>query len=263
MLGVGASVFVSDDFLRELKTPPFFWIGPELLTRVRRGNSPLLSESQVRDANARGGLNLAVWNTTIGMEDIQRVEVWNELMAAFFKYHRGYLLKELVAQGESEADLQAVRNTGGLLWHGSDGRYGDFWDEDLNNLLRTPHIHGMTRELALARPGSWIGSLFLYQPPLCGFSRSEQRLLLAALEGGTDENLSDTLAISRDTVKKTWRLIYERVAACLPELVPGNSPTDIGMPRGKDKKQRLLTYLREHPEELRPVSRKLLPGRAA
>jgi hypothetical protein len=33
---------------------------------------------------------------------------------------------------------------------------------------------------------------------------------------------------------------------------------DVGQahPRGKQKKQRLLDYLREHPEELRPVSRK-------
>ena len=31
-----------------------------------------------------------------------------------------------------------------------------------------------------------------------------------------------------------------------------------GKGRGKQKKQRLLDYLREHPEELRPVSRKLL-----
>ena len=32
--------------------------------------------------------------------------------------------------------------------------------------------------------------------------------------------------------------------------------------RGKQKKQRLLAYLREHPEELRPVSRKLLQQEA-
>ena len=64
-------------------------------------------------------------------------------------------------------------------------------------------------------------------------------------------------------MKQTWRLIYERVAARLPELTPGNSPTYDGMPRGKEKKQRLLAYLREQPEELRAVSRKILRGSAA
>jgi hypothetical protein len=104
-----------------------------------------------------------------------------------------------------------------------------------------------------------VGSLFLYAPPQFGFSRSGQRLLSSALEGGTDEEVSDKLGISIFAVKKTWPVIYDRVAACLPGLVPANSQTDVWTQnRGKQKKQRLLSYLREHPEELRPVSRKLL-----
>jgi len=59
-------------------------------------------------------------------------------------------------------------------------------------------------------------------------------------------------------------MIYERVAACRPELAPTNSPSEEWtQDRGKQKKQRLLAYLREHPEELRPVSRKLLEQEAA
>src|ERR1700674_2623056 len=106
MLGVGITVFVSDDFLREVKTPPFFWIGPELAKRVARGDSPLLSSAQVRAANSRGGLNLVVWHATVREEDMHRVEVWNELMAAFLVDHRGFLLKELVANGESPEHLE-------------------------------------------------------------------------------------------------------------------------------------------------------------
>jgi hypothetical protein len=204
-----------------------------------------------------------MWQACIRPEDIQRLEVMQKLMVAFLKDHRGFLLKEMVAQGESVAQLQGMRNSGMFLLKCTDGRYGDFGGENLDDLMRRPHVVGLTRELALAHPGSWIGFLFRHQPPQCGCKRSEQRLLLAALEGGTDDELSRTLRISPDTVRKTWRLIYERVAACLPELVLSNSPTDIGMPRGKDKKQRLLTYLREHPEELRPASRKLLRERAA
>jgi hypothetical protein len=46
IMGVGVSAFVSHDFLVELKTPPFFWAGPELAKRVLRGESPLLSDKQ-------------------------------------------------------------------------------------------------------------------------------------------------------------------------------------------------------------------------
>ena len=62
------------------------------------------------------------------------------------------------------------------------------WPDDLDAIVAKPHLIGMTRELALARTGSWIGSLFLlYQPPQIGFSRSEQRLLLSAMHGRTDQ----------------------------------------------------------------------------
>ena len=114
--------------------------------------------------------------------------------------------------------------------------------------------------MAFSNSASWLGSLFVYySPPRFGFNRSEQRLLVAALEGGTDKEVSDVLGISLFAVKKTWRIIYERVATCQPEMVPANTQVDaLTQDRGKQKKQRLLSYLREHPEELRPVSRKLL-----
>ena len=35
MVGAGLGAFVREDFIRELKTPPFFWIGPELARPYR------------------------------------------------------------------------------------------------------------------------------------------------------------------------------------------------------------------------------------
>src|SRR5215472_17480954 len=58
LLGAGVRAFVSDQFVREVKTPPFFWVGPELARRVAADNSPLLSDTEVRKANSSGGLNL-------------------------------------------------------------------------------------------------------------------------------------------------------------------------------------------------------------
>jgi DNA-binding CsgD family transcriptional regulator len=260
ILGVGVTVFVSDNFLRELKTPPGFWMGPEIARRVALGDhSPLLSEKEIQEANTQGGLNLAVWHACVGLEDTQRTEVWTELMTTFLDHHRGFLLKELLIQGESPEHLEGVRNTGGFLFRPEEGRYGDLDGRDLRELASQPHIMGLTREMATGHRGSWVGSLFRYEPPQFGFSVSEQRLLLSALAGGTDEELSDDLGISLSSVKKTWRSIYDRVATCLPELIPGNAlPDGEASKRGKDKKQRLISYLREHPQELRPVSRKLL-----
>jgi hypothetical protein len=272
-VGVGVSVFASDEFLREAKKPPSFWIGPELAKRAGRGDhSSLLTAKQVREANSREGLNLVIWQATVREQHMQKMEVWEAFMKAGVEQHRGYRLKELlVAQAESVEHLLGLRHTGGFFWDGENQRYGDLPDCDLNAIIREPHVAGITREIALSRPlesiTSSIGSLFHYQPPQFGFSGSEQRLLLAALAGGTDEDLSEELAISLSTVKKTWRCVYDRVAACLPELIPGNSQSNgEASKRGRDKKQRLVSYLREHPQELRPVSKKLLqqqPARAS
>jgi hypothetical protein len=263
LLGVGVSVFISDDFLRQLKAPPFFWIGPELVKRLARGgDSVLLSQKQVQEANSRGGLNLLIWHGAVRAEDAKRAEIWSELMTVFLDNHRGFLLKEIVVQGESPEHLEGLRNSGGFLLRATDGRYGDIQATGFHQLVEQPHVVGITREIAVQQFGSWVSALFYYEPPRFGFSSSEQRLLLSALAGGTDEDLSEQLGVSLSTVKKTWRLVYDRVAGRLPDLIPGQGISE----RGKEKKQHLLAYLRTRPEELRPVSRKLLqesptPGR--
>ena len=80
-------------------------------------------------------------------------------------------------------------------------------------------------------------------------------MLSSALTGATDEHLSRTLDISIPAIKKTWASIYRRVADHMPELVPDAFQSDAGgAPPGKEKRRELLGYLREHPEELRPVA---------
>ena len=62
------AAFVPDDFLQEVKTTPFFWVGPELLKRITRGNSPLLSDAAILEANSTCGLNLLMWHNTVHPE---------------------------------------------------------------------------------------------------------------------------------------------------------------------------------------------------
>jgi hypothetical protein len=126
-------------------------------------------------------------------------------------------------------------------------------------IIKEPHVVGVTRGIEQKRTGSWVGGLFEYHPPQFGFSRGEQRLLLSALSGQTDMELSDELGTSLSPVKSTWRSIYNRVASRLPELVPDDSQTNAqNSDRGRQKRRCLLTYLHEHLEELRAVSQKLL-----
>jgi DNA-binding CsgD family transcriptional regulator len=256
---VGVSVFVSDDFVREIKRPPLRWIGPELARRISRGVSPLLSDSQVREANACRGLNLLVWEGCFRPEFEEETAI-RKVMSSFLDDHRGYLWKELISsQMESAERLQWTLKSGSLVWNPAKGAYEDSLEKDPHELIRTPHILGVTRDADRSRYGSWVGSLFEYRPPRMGFSPGEQRLLLAALSGATDQQLARELGVSQNTVKNTWRSIYNRTSSTLLPLF--SRELEVGWrtsERGKEKKRHLLAYLRQHPEELRPVSRRLL-----
>jgi hypothetical protein len=258
--GFGVSVFVRDGFVQELKTPPLFWIGPKLAKRIADGDSPVLTYDELRQANARDGLNLVVWEGCIRHTGKQETEGYNKMMAYFMEAHRGYRWKEIISLQSPNAEwLGAIFRAGGLFWQPASRMWVDSPPEPLDQIVRAPHVTGLSRDPRTRHPGSWADSMFEYQPPQVGFTRSEQRLLLLALDGGTDEELSDLLGVSLSTVKMTWRAIYNRVATTLPSLIPSRSQDGSStQDRGKVKKQRVTAYLREHPEELRPGVRKLI-----
>jgi DNA-binding CsgD family transcriptional regulator len=257
---VGVSIFVTDDFVRELKAPPGFWMGPELVKRILRGDSPVLLESQFVEANSRGGLNLILWEGCYRSGFETNSEIHGQVMSTFIEDHAGYLLKEIISsQIESVERLRWALGAGTGLWNPLAGRYEKSFTMPLEYIVEKPHLLGATREMERTDPWNRIGSLFDYRPPRCGFSRSERRMLLTALQGGTDEELSRELNISVPTVKKTWISVYRRIDDRLPDLNPNRSEPEVEMARrGKEKKRHLLTYLRKHPEELRPVSHNLL-----
>ena len=261
---VGVGVIVSDDFVRELKTPPHFWSGPELTKRILRGDFPGLSEKQIREANSRGGLNLILWESCASRESESDPELYRCAMEAFIQVYRGYLWKEIISHPTESADrLHWTLKTGGLLWDAAADRYVDTLNGEAEDIVSKPHIVGVRRkellEQQLSGAASWVSRLFDYHPPILGFNHSEQRVLTSSLAGATDEQLSSTLGISVPAIKKTWASIYRRVADHLPELVRDVSQSDVGgASRGREKRRELLAYLREHPEELRPVTRKLL-----
>jgi DNA-binding CsgD family transcriptional regulator len=257
VVGMGVSVFVRDDFVRRLKAPPFPWLGPLLTKEALHDPSPLLSDSEVRTANSTAGLNVAVWEAFVQAEFHYRPEVQNSLLAAFVIEHRGYLLKEAFIQAPSLEQFRTSLEFGGRLVS-CDGSGLNSLEGDPDQAFVRPHLIAMSRETAVQRIGNWIGYLFVRPTPVLGMRPSEQRLLLEALRGGTDEELSEALGLSLSSVKKTWRSIYSRIELSRTGILPISSEDHENGDRGKGKKHRLLNYVREHPEELRPISMKLL-----
>jgi DNA-binding NarL/FixJ family response regulator len=151
--------------------------------------------------------------------------------------------------------LRMAVNSGGWYLPSADPNYS----QDLGNAERValqPHILEVTRAMAEQQLGTWVHQFFAYRKPKMGLPPSEQRLLSAALQGGTDEELAEMLGISLSAVKKMWASVYLRIESSKTSDLEfaRNENGD----RGREKKHKLLVYLREHPEELRPYSMKLL-----
>jgi hypothetical protein len=251
--GFGVSVFVTDEFTYSCKMPSMRWIGPELVRCLVRGESPVLDPKEIRDANSTGGLNLASWASILcPQNESDRTPVQVELMTAFMQAHAGFKLKEIIGQQNERIMMEVVSNSGGLFWNCALQRYVEAHNFDVEEVLQRPFILGATPETARQHL-SWTTTLFQYTPPRMYPKPAEQTLLRAAMQGSRDVELSRGLGVSLSFVKKTWCSIYKRAAEKLPELdldiATGSIPQ-----RGREKKQRVLSYLREHPEELRPIS---------
>ena len=91
--------------------------------------------------------------------------------------------------------------------------------------------------------------IFTFRNPELRLRDSDQRLLLAALKGATDQELTTELGVTLSAVKARWRSTFARIARTMPGLLDDVSDGDA---RGMQKRHRVLAYVRRHPEELRP-----------
>lgn len=250
LLGLRVSAFLSDHFTRHARTPPLVWIGPELLRRIGQNTSPILDCPGVRAANSGDGLNLFVWEVHIrAVAEQEFLAVYSMLAKALFEYHAGFNIKEVIAQHPPGRVLQAAIRSGDWFVHQRHGNY--VTPDDPEALEGEPYVCGLTRELAHRLAGNSLGNLFCYTPPRAFFTPAEQRLLTAALNGRTDHEIAEVLAVSLAAAKRCWESVYARASLRLPEVFSENAISLAGA-RGAEKRRRLLAYLREHPEELRP-----------
>jgi hypothetical protein len=252
LLALGLAIFITDEFVREAKTSPLFWIGPELIRRIKKDQSPILDSAAVRQANSRHGLNLFIWEVDVrSVPENQFLAIATDLSAAFFNLHAGFKIKELMAQHPFGPVMRAALGNGFWVLQNGNADYAPPPPPEVIETAGAPFLLGLTNEIACKVPGGRVSTLFDYRQPRIFFTPAEQRLLLSALEGHTDDDVSNELAISSSGVKKCWQSIYARVALRLPELLPDNGSN--GSARGSEKKRRLLSYLRGHPEDLRPL----------
>lgn len=255
VLGFGASVFVTREFMRQARASSDPYLTARVIRAELDGVAPILRPAAIRKANAGDGLNVVILHygeaAALDPEALQQVRFL--ALEAFLWAHRGYRVNEVLQEFWDEIDPRFVSQGWGRL-------RTDFAAFYARQGLpvpppgRGPRLVGLARDEVAAEPGTTIMSpLFVYTPPTFGFRPGEQQLLELAIGGRTDAQLARMLHIAEPTVKGRWRSIYDRVAASAPDLAPASAPSSEA--RGKEKRRKLLDYIRRHPEELRPLAR--------
>jgi hypothetical protein len=257
IVSFGATVFVTDEFCCKARSalPPY--LGMQIVRSFLSHDSPILSQEQVARGNAGDGLNVVMCfdcHNYSGLSREQILTAFEKHNEAFHLVHSGYHVKEFLAEPIGEEATQRMFDAGARLRR-SYSRYFQKHHLAVPDSSQRPCLVGLTKREAFAKCGCHLSRLFAHSPPRFHFSCSEQALLRHALMGETCEDLARSLCVSPWTVKKRWHAIYERVVDVDRELLPRPVAHGVNVTsRGAERRRRLLYYLRQHFEELRPMS---------
>ena len=254
VVGYWDAVFVTDAHAcwARADMPPF--VNRHLTPGPPCGSGALLNERAIAEALAGEGLTLLVthWGWDTGLPDADRLRVQERLSREFFAALRGYNVREVLTEVVGHDLYRLAVGLGYRLRRGYGEDPGRRVEGEAD--LR-PFLVGASREEAGL--GEWISPAFVFTPPRLGFTARQRALLAWALRHGSDAGFgaAQEPALSAGGVKKRWDEVFARVeraqrAGGLPPLLP---EAGVGT-RGPERRRRLLEYLREHPEELRPAT---------
>jgi hypothetical protein len=252
IVGFAASVFVSAPFAESELADPKPGLNARLISSIASGQAMVLSAKQLGYENAQGRLNLIVLQP-ISMLNVltpeQGLDVLRQASLATLSCHDGYRVQRVIMEGTSDTEIGYSKFF--PIWKVR-SRFEDFHRQNPGN--------SWNRDRALMGIDFSDGLSFVVKgghqrEPVLGLRISDQELLAAALKGSTDLELSEELGLKLPTLKKRWAAVFNRVELAKPDLLPGIDDHLDRQARGRQKKHRLLAFVREHPEELRPFLR--------
>jgi DNA-binding CsgD family transcriptional regulator len=256
-------VFASDEQAEYFKweAPPF--LGRNLMELHRQKLPlPLMTPDQLRKANAPNGsgVTMVVLNSGFApsvLEDTEKMALISDKVIDFNCYFvAGYNLNEVLLELYDDFSFAWARGAG---YHPRSD-YSPYYERrdthtELEKNCPRPQLWGVNREEGHQGIGTVAGIVFKYQTPQFYFRPADQEMLMWALASATDAELAEELCLSPNTIKRRWKTIYERVEMVNPTLFEhvfrtGESGSG---ERGSERRRHLLNYLKQHPEELRPL----------
>ena len=251
IVGCAQTVFVTDAFVQYVcsgDAAPH--INHRAIEPLPDASWPLLTPTQISVYNSGNGLNAL--NTRLAwrerLPDLDEQRCVREYMEQFYPlFYRGYQVKEILISAYGTWAYERLELAGFKMRND----FANYYNAHPEALVPYghPYLFGVTREEALAQEGSYVSRMFIYTPPRIYFKPHEQELLAVALQEVSDEEAAEQLYTTIHAIKKRWNTIYDRVEEAIPGIMPPKNEEK----RGQEKRRFLLRYLREHPEELRPV----------
>jgi len=243
ILGFGSSVFVTPEFMDLETRSPRPGINSRIIASVASGKPVVLGQRDIARANAGTGLD-AVFLSSVWWDTSNEVEFAEMMMASAgscVEAHAGYRMRSVMVELSGQQVRALGRGIAGF------DVVGEFRDVD-RALVR------QRKEDAAGVSTNVSNLLFQYREPRLYLRNPDQQILIEALKGATDLELSFELGISVAAVKKRWRSIFIKVEDRMPDLFANYIASEDGK-RGPQRRHMVLSYMRDHPEELRPFAR--------
>src|SRR5262249_53062165 len=149
----------------------------------------------IRSGNTTAGLDMVVlcacWTTDLTADEVQEVQFLHSM--SFLDQHVGYRLNRLAFEVTSKQDRQYVLNMPG--WEIVDNFEAYYTRNPINRWGSGRGLAVIDKKKAVSTPASVGALLFRYQKPILNLRDVDQRFLIAALPGLTDDELSNKLSI--------------------------------------------------------------------
>jgi hypothetical protein len=251
-MAIGAFVFVKQSWIEATREKGQPYWRASLVRQWLDGDKQVLTPEQIRATEGRDDVTLffvadALANPLITDEERMAVDSkWSESLYELRGCKIGSIWTEVYGRKSRDWTMRC-----GILEKNDFAHYWEARPSEKPQAEKQPFLLGCTREEAQAHPGTHVSFLFSNDLPVFDLTLRQQELLTKALDGATDEELSQLLNLSQSAIKKRWVAIYDKVSNAMPGWL---EESDGGATRGTEKRRYLLNHLRKHPAELHPLN---------
>jgi hypothetical protein len=244
IVGFGLAVFVTGSFADTNLANPQPGLNARIIESIDAGKSVIPGYRYLQTANAAAALDHVVMYSSEKPGRLTPNEVGlvrNQLARVYLESFVGYRLRRMLHEIVDEYEFEKMKGYRGLRivkrlsgpapWTGERAlceATAESFSDDPASMAAGPFIDRAT--------------------PVLNFSPSQKRLLLAALRGAENTELARCLCRTPAAIKRTWAGIFEKCVQHHPSLLP---LTESSL-RGQQKRHKVMAYIREHPEEIRP-----------